>query len=132
MSRFGKIRKALTAALISSALLAGAFPVFTDAVRADDLGLWIGDEKVTYEHMSGTGWSYDDDTNTLTLDNYSNSGEQYCRCTAIDEWNIAGIVYKGTDELTIYLAPESTNMISGYDSTEKGSYGIYSEVIMPG
>lgn len=48
-------------------------------VKADDAvesyNLWVGETEVTSANTSGTGWSYDNQTNTLTLDGFNYEGD---------------------------------------------------------
>ncbi len=66
-------------------------------------GLYVGNVTVTKETLSGSGWNYDPESNTLTLNGYS-SGD-----TTED-----GIYYEGDIVLTIEL--KGTNTVKGADA----------------
>lgn len=38
--------------------------------------IWVCGEQVTSENLSGNGWSYEPETNTLTLNNFNTINEQ--------------------------------------------------------
>ena len=62
------------------ALIVGLLPVTVIPAQAaaTSYNLWVGGTEVTSENLSGTGWSYNAGTKTLTLNNYSYSGEGHC------------------------------------------------------
>lgn len=87
-------------------------------VKADDAvesyNLWVGETEVTSANTSGTGWSYDNQTNTLTLDGFNYEG------------NGSGI--ETSKDLNIIIKNENRikNISSSYsDSTNGWSCGIY-------
>lgn len=104
MIRNLRIRKALIGALVSVALILGAIPTFTDSVRATDYNLWVKGSQVTDSNLSGSGWSYDEDTNTLTLNgfSYENTSE-----------SVNGINYSGTDCLNIVIKGNNSIRVTG-------------------
>ena len=71
--------------------------------------VWVGGVQVTNENLSGTGWSYNAESNALTLNGYSYSGTGY---------NNSAIYTKG--DLNIVLTGENTVAI-----TNSTGYGIY-------
>ena len=86
--------------------------------------LWVGGVKVTSENMSGEGWNYAADTNTLTLNGYTNSGT--ARADIQSGVNNAAIYYNDNmsspNPLTIQLAEGTTNSLT---MTGDRVYGIY-------
>ncbi|WP_049962337.1 InlB B-repeat-containing protein [Oribacterium sp. FC2011] len=79
--------------------------------------IWIANELITSGNLSGTGWSYAADTNTLTLDGFSSTV-----CHAGD-MHTAILYYVGQSELKIQFT--GTNTLNASDTTNGGS-GIYS------
>ena len=97
--------------------------------RAEDLGVWIGGVQITDDNLSGSGWSYAKDTQTLTLNNYTWSGSAkggtngyYC---AIASDHDLTICLQGTN--TIAMTPAGveascfTLNIDGHNLTFEGS-----------
>ena len=86
--------------------------------------LWVGGVLVTSENMSGEGWNYAADTNTLTLNGYTNSGT--ARADIQSGVNNAAIYYNDNmfspNPLTIQLAEGTTNSLT---MTGDRVYGIY-------
>ena len=72
--------------------------------------LWVGGEQVTEESASGTGWSYDVNTRTLTLDNYTYEGAACIEFDLFDTTYYAAIGWFGGDELKVVL--RGTNIIT--------------------
>ena len=78
--------------------------------------LRVGGVEVTSANTSGTGWSYDNQTNTLTLDGFNYEG------------NGSGIEIETLQDLNIIIKNENRikNISSSYsDSTNGWSCGIY-------
>lgn len=65
--------------------------------------VWIGDEQVSGKHMNGDGWSYDLESNTLTLDNYQYTGLGH----SFYDGEAASLIYADTAEMTIVLKGEN-------------------------
>lgn len=89
-------------------------------VKADDAvesyNLWVGETEVTSANTSGTGWSYDNQTNTLTLDGFNYEGDG------------SGIEIETLQDLNIIIKNENRikNISSSYSSSTNGwSCGIY-------
>ena len=85
-------------------------------VKADDAvesyNLWVGETEVTSANSSGSGWSYDDETTTLTL-----NGFQYCGNghTGSDDCFVGGIYYfsygRPENKKTLTIKLEGNNRI---------------------
>ena len=76
--------------------------------QAKSYQLYIGGVEVTPENLSGTGWSYNPDTSTLTLNGYSNvAGDSYGYYILQEENNEenthAALYYAGDKDLTLVL-----------------------------
>lgn len=114
--------KALSLILSLVMLLALVPSVCITALAADSYQLWIGGDEVTTEKLSGGGWTYDPETHTLTLTDYSNNKAYYVEPEAgvYDSKNgyriAAGIYYSGTEKLTVSLA--GTNALTMPDLSE--------------
>ena len=80
--------------------------------------LWIGETEVTSENFSGDGWSFEPDTNTLTLNNFTYEGEghvfYYEDASILNELHSA-ITYLGDKKLNLVV--NGTNTV-----TQTGSY----------
>ena len=100
--------------------------VFEEAAPAVDYSLWIGGTRVTSLNASdvfGDGKvSYDPESNTLTLNNYSYEGE-YIWSDGPTQG--AAIRYEGTDTLKLVLNGESSVTYSG--RKRDACYGLYSK-----
>ncbi|MBR1486370.1 MAG: InlB B-repeat-containing protein [Synergistaceae bacterium] len=80
-------------------------------------GLWIGETEVTEANLSGTGWEYDADTNTLKLkDGFNFSGKGH------SDGNLAGMYYSGNDTLIIEIS--GTASLELNDSESNVAAGI--------
>lgn len=93
--------------------------------------VWIGGRQITSTDTAGDGWSYDADTATLTLTDYTYSGPGYKHAAIYAEAPLH-IVLKGDNQITCsdyygILVKQSTLDISGVGSLQvAGSdYGIY-------
>ena len=78
--------------------------------------LRVGGVEVTSANTSGTGWSYDNQTNTLTLDGFNYEGDG------------SGIEIETLQDLNIIIKRENSikNLSSSYSSSTNGlSFGIY-------
>ncbi len=71
--------KSILQFVLAFTLLCALFP-FTaqQAEAAEDYHLWIGNTKVTQDTLSGAGWAFDPDSNTLTLDGFTYNDKGYC------------------------------------------------------
>lgn len=60
-------------------MIIGLLPGLSVTVNAADsvvsYDIWVGEEEVTSDNLSGTGWSYEPESATLTLNDYSYSGD---------------------------------------------------------
>ena len=90
------------------------------ATFPESYNLFIGDVEVTSFKKSGTGWSFDADTNTLTLNNYSfeGAGHDNMECSSV-------ILYSGSEKLNIELVNGS--VIKNTSDHDNMTVGIYSE-----
>ena len=103
--------------LLTLALVPGLMPGMSMTAYAKNIScdLRVGGVEVTEELKSGPDWSYDPDTNTLTL-----SGADIQTGSEIG----AGIDYQGDQALIIHLSSGSENRIGGADASL--AYGIHS------
>ena len=125
-------RKKLSRKVISYALaLVMMFSTFFGIVPGASLtaqaegttyNLWLGETEVTGENLSGDGWTYAPDTNTLTLNNYSYSGEGHLYDDNITR---GCILYGGSDALNIVLEGKNS-IINTSSETSNFRRGIYS------
>ena len=53
--------------LLSLVLVCLMIPVMAQKAEVADYNIWVGTERVTDDHLSGDGWSFDPDSKTLTL-----------------------------------------------------------------
>ena len=87
--------------LLACFLLIAVCPA-VQALAEEQYPLWIGGVQVTSENcnkLSENHWSYNPATHTLTLDNYTYSGEGYKYSSSY----YSCIFYQGSDDLTISL-----------------------------
>ena len=98
------------------------------ALQAVHFNLWVGDEEVTGEHLSGNGWSFDPWTSTLTLNGLSYSGTGHNATTKHTNSPLyACIFYNGTQPLNLVI--DGTNTVTNTIKINSGtiySCGIYS------
>ena len=88
--------------------------------QATEYDLWVSAERVTSDNLSGNGWRYDADSNTLTLDGYSCNGPGY----AYRDGYYAAI-YAQLD-LNIQLTGENSISLLSYPYGDNNYvYGIY-------
>ena len=90
-----KTRTKVLSLLLSLALMLSLLPgVSMTARAADAFTLWVGGTQVTDSNLSGTGWSYDASTSTLTLNNYSyeGPGKDY-HFQGYDSMTISAVIY---------------------------------------
>lgn len=80
--------------------------IYADTVEYD---LWVGGNRVTGTNTSGSGWTYDALSNTLTLNNYTYQGQGF-KSNVQSQYMNAAIVYLGGDDLIIHL--EGTNRLT--------------------
>lgn len=81
-----------------------------EEAEEEEYGLFIGGEEVTADNSSGDGWSYDRESQTLTLNNYSYSGDG-TQFTQYDDNGKAAI--KSDKSITVILKGESEIRTSG-------------------
>lgn len=97
----------LLSILLSLVLMLGLLPTMVlTASAATSYNVWIGGVEVTSDNSSGTGWSYDSGSKTLTLNGYQYSGDGYKYVNNGSTGNYAAIYAK--QDLTISLTGEST------------------------
>ena len=89
-------------------------PLTVGTVHAENYSLWVGETQVTSENLSGSGWSYDPDTCTLTLEN--------ARIENAHSYNTGASIYSTGIDLTIEI--NGTNNSVG---TDEIFCGIYAE-----
>ncbi|MBO4682661.1 MAG: hypothetical protein J5618_02245, partial [Bacilli bacterium] len=88
--------------------------------------MWIGVESVSEGRTSGTGWSFDLLTNTLTLENFAYSGEAYAGIPSKGSSYRSCVTYIGEEDLNLVLV--GTNSITlEFDDAAYGPTGLYSE-----
>lgn len=134
--------KRITAIILSLVFVLSLIPFGVFAVTS--YNLWIGDTEVTSTNLSGEGWSYDPETNTLTLQNLNNDNNyvtkqyRYDNMHSFSETTIqeidtayAAIAYLGTDEFNIYVddvdgGDNSFLDVIGEGLGNVGTFGIYS------
>ena len=114
-----KKRLRLMPMLITVMMAFAMVPVMGAVAYAEEsYNLWVGSEEVTSEKTSGSGWSYAEASNTLTLtDAVITKGY-----TGV--YAISGIYYNGTEDLNIVL--EGDNSIQASQGETQLLYGIYS------
>lgn len=113
--------------LLSLALMLGLIPTMVlTASAATSYNVWIGGVEVTSDNSSGTGWSYDSGSKTLTLNGYQYSGNGYKYESTYGGYggNYAAIYAK--QDLTISLTGESTvtNTV-GEQSGYNKNHGVF-------
>ena len=91
-------------------------------------GLWVGENYIpATASLSGEGWSYDLDTNTLTLNGFTYSGKGH-KYNGGGGWRAdhAVIYYEGEEMLNLVLSGENviTNTFAG-DDLNTWVYGIF-------
>lgn len=114
------MKKRILGILFSFALMMAMLPVLgvSQTAYAESYNLWIGNDEVTTDKTTGDGWSYDANSNTLTLTNatiengHSISGDP------------AGVLYTGSETLNVVLVGD--NNIKAPQGSYKLTYGIYS------
>ena len=134
--------KRITAIILSLVFVLSLIPFGVFAVTS--YNLWIGDTEVTSTNLSGEGWSYDPETNTLTLQNLNNDNNyitkqyRYDNMHSFSETTIqdidtayAAIAYLGTNEFNIYVddvagGSNSFLDVRGEGDRKTGTFGIYS------
>ena len=112
----------LLGVLLALVLVLGLVPgMGLTAYAATNYDLWIGGTQVTSDNLSGTGWSYDAGTNTLTLNGYSYSGTGHSWTNEYETICYA-IIYT-TQGLKIDL--NGTNILSHETNSDVLLFGIY-------
>ena len=122
-----RIKRAALAVLLALCVALGAIPgAGMKSYAADTYGLYVGGVQITSDNLTVSGGSgtatYDPDTHTLTLNNYSYTGNGYS-----DGWQSGGIDYRGDGNLRIALVGSNSIMKSAASSPDN-SYGIYFNV----
>ena len=120
------MKKRILSMLLALAMVLGLMPNLGLTAEAADItyDLWVGGEQFTSEKLiindgSGTA-TYDPDTNTLTLNNYTYSGAGY----SFDNNSDAAIYYGGTNPLNLELVGDN-NRVTHSGNKDGYSYGIY-------
>ncbi|MBQ9493211.1 MAG: InlB B-repeat-containing protein, partial [Oscillibacter sp.] len=116
------VQRICKGALILFLTLCAALVMTPGARAADTYGLYVGGVEITSDNLTVSGDSgtatYDPDTHTLTLNNYSYTGAGY------ENWGEGGgIDYRGGD-LRIVLKG-SNSIVKSADSSPDRSHGIY-------
>ena len=121
------MKKRLSGILLSLALMLTMMPALgvSQTAYADSYDLWVGGVEVTSETLSGSGWSYEAGSNTLTL-----KGAEITTGHATQSGQM-GIYYEGTADLNIVLQENSVNSISG-SSLYTGIYASSAVVTFSG
>ena len=114
------MKQRILALVMCLMLCVGLLPM---TASATDPVLYIEETEVTGTSGSGTGWSYSegDVAATLTLSDFTYSGEGSPADYGISVYNPAAIIYAGTKPLTISLSGTSS-----VTCTAASSVGIYS------
>lgn len=110
------MKKRLLGILLSFALMMVMLPALgvSQMAYAESYNLWVGNDEVTTDKTTGDGWSYDANSNTLTLTG-ANITEGHKPLSLS-----YGIYYVGGAPLNVVLQSGSVNTIRGSD------YCIYS------
>ena len=115
--------KKIIAVILTLMLVLPALPLGVFA--AEDYRLSVGDEIVMSNRLSGEGWSFDPETNTLTLENFSYSGGGH----TVSKSNLtngnahATIAYDSIEKLTINVV--GNNNVTAYGVSGNLAAGIY-------
>lgn len=113
-------------------LLALVPSVGITASASDSYQLWVGGEEITADKLSGTGWSYDAENNTLTLSDYENGSAFHTETEAgiYDSSHgyriAAGIYYSGTEKLTVSLTGTNTLTMPAFSEDKLDNAAIFS------
>lgn len=109
-------------------------------VKADSYDLWIGNTHVTSEKLSGDGWKFDPNTNTLTLNGFAigSNGQYLKKIYDGSTWAYAIIYSEKGMNLTIHTEGKASCI--GDDSlpglqAEKlsdGTYRVFTGIHNPG
>ena len=124
--------RALSLVLSLLMLLVLAPGMSVTASAADSYQLWVGDEEVTADKLSGIGWNYNAEDHTLTLTDYKNDNA----CHTEPEAGVydpdhgyrmaAGIYYSGTEKLTVALAGTNTLTMPAFSEDKLDNAAIFS------
>ena len=121
------MRKRFLSVLLVLVMVIGLIPAGT-VFAGDSYDLWVGGKQVTTNRLSGSGWSYDASTATLTLSNASITTPLHYEGVNVTRYSL---IYSGIPDLTIKLI--GTNSLS-YDGSRDGTsnkrasiHGIYIE-----
>ena len=115
--------KKIIAVILTLMLVLPALPLGVSA--GTDYRLSVGDENVMSNRLSGEGWSFDPETNTLTLENFSYSGGGH----TVSKSNLtngnahATIAYDSIEKLTINVV--GNNNVTAYGVSGNLAAGIY-------
>ena len=115
--------KRIIGLVLSLALVLGMLSgMSTTGYAAATYNVWVGGTQVTSANLTGTGWSYNAGTSTLTLNNYSYSGTGH-GWTEEGSTNYALIHAK--QDLTIEL--KGTNSIVNTQTGSSDKFAVYVE-----
>lgn len=115
-----KTKKRFLGILLSLVLVFGLMPGMSLTAYAVSGNLWVGYVNVDVsQDASGTGWSYDHSTNTLTLDGYNISGD-----IEGDKSVDPTVIYYTPRDGTFNIVLKGTNQIT--QESSRTSWGIYS------
>ncbi|SEL56060.1 Ig-like domain (group 2) [Butyrivibrio sp. ob235] len=104
----------------------------TITVGPELFNIWIGsdDNRVTAEHTSGDGWSFDSSSNTLTLNGFVYEGEGTRGSNYSTSYKRAGIYTSTRDKLTIKLIGNNSIKCTAKSSISSGINSDSSEEIV--
>ncbi len=112
----------------------GEEPALQAQGTEDTYPLWVGSAQVTSQNSSGTGWSFNATSNTLTLVGASiTAGHREKRPDGSGSSGVYGIYYTGTDPLTIAVTSDSTVDVSSEEAdVVAGIFCEYSDLTITG
>jgi hypothetical protein len=117
-----RLKSRIISILLVAFLIVGLFPALGLRVRAESgfTEFYVGETEVTPETTKGEGWSFDYETNTLTLNGFCYEGEGKIR--EIEEAGKVlcqfGIYYGGTEALKVNLVDYNSIWLDDMDNKE--------------
>ena len=101
-------KKRVLGIILSIILVLGLTPGICMTARADDTPvLWVGGTLVDSEHMSGSGWSFNPDSNTLTLNDANING------SLLYQGSSCVILYDNSSEENFTIELKGPNSVNG-------------------